>query len=283
MQRLREMKPQIDARAPKSSGMAHLKTNFKRDEVLGCRYDEIERDNRHLLAKMSHVTQEHGQGTPSRSHSLPNLSSASRAEKFPGVPARKNEIARIEYENQRMLGRLQNAQAEYRTKDWEAAHDRSRGYLRRICEYPVREDIGRMPRKGLPSASLIPINADTDVTLQASMNSGAVASDYYAPPAGLRYVLKEERYIGEQSFFVEMATDGQTLAVSAFDRELQDTLELLVNEDNHRQLFAESDGDYAQIADRLRVSEDRLVIIPLEAYDLGEEVDEVDYLPEEGY
>lgn len=268
-QRLREMKPQIDARPPKVCGMKHLQTNWKRDEMLGVRYDEIERDNRHLLHKMSKVVEEPGSLPKSRSE--PNLSKANSGAAFPGGPARRNEIARIEFENQRMLKRLQNAHAEYRTKDWEAAHDRSRAYLRRICDYPI-PDILKPKRRGQPSASMVPLLSEEPETFQAGMDPSAVAPEFASPMGqGLRYVVKEHLLIAGTTFFVEMATDGRTLAVSAYDREIQDTLELLVNEEHHRQLLLESGGDYGEIAGRLRIKDDRLIIIPLDAASGGYE------------
>jgi len=240
--------------------MKHLKTNWKRDEIVGCRYDVIERDNRHLLGKMSHMIQEHSLGAPQHSRSAPNLSTApGNPAKFPGGPARRNEIARIEFENARMLKRLQGAHPEYKTKEWEAAHDLSRGYLKRITEYPLPDM--KLKRTVRSSASLMPLAAEDE----GSMDPSAVAPDFRSPPTqGLSYVLKEERIIGGINFFVEMATDGQTLAVSAYDKDIQDTLELLVNEENHMQLLFESDGNYSEISSRLRIRDDRLVIVSAE-------------------
>jgi len=240
--------------------MKHLKTNWKRDEIVGCRYDVIERDNRHLLGKMSHMIQEHSLGAPQHSRSAPNLSTApGNPAKFPGGPARRNEIARIEFENARMLKRLQGAHPEYKTKEWEAAHDHSRAILRRITEYPLPDM--KLKRKVRSSASLMPLAAEDE----GGIDPSAVAPDFpSAPNQGLRYVLKEERIIGGINFFVEMATDGHTLAVSAYDKDIQDTLELLVNEENHRQLLFESDGNYVEISSRLRVRDDRLVIVSAE-------------------
>merc|ERR1719243_114009 len=76
----------------------------------------------------------------------------------------------------------------------------------------------------------------------------------------LRYVLKEGKKIGEGYYLVEMATDGRTLTISAYDGDSQKTLELLVNEKNHRKLYRETNGDYSAIAARLRVQGDRLVL-----------------------
>merc|ERR1719326_1603912 len=129
--------------------------------MLGVRYDEIERDNKHLLHSMSKMIQEHGEGTPHQSRSMPHLSTGSGAgARFPGGPARRNEIARIEFENARMLKRLQNMHAEYRTKDWEAAHDQSCKYLKIIAKYPIPEKSHYLKRRARPTASLMPLNAD---------------------------------------------------------------------------------------------------------------------------
>lgn len=260
------MKPQIDASAPKVCGMKHLKTNWKRDEVLGNRYDEIERDNRHLLQKMSQIAQEPG-SAPSKSKSAPNLH-LSPETRFPGGPARRNEINRIEYENARLLRNLQNMQPEMRMKDSEASYEESRQFLRRRCEYPVVDM--KLKRRVRPTASLQPL-AREDRGLQAGQDPSAVAQDPGAPSGkGLRYVLQEHLLIGGTAYFVEMATDGQTLAISAYDREVEDTYELLVNEENHRKLLQDNNSDYGEIAVRLRIRDDQLVIVPREAEE-GEE------------
>merc|ERR1719298_165060 len=78
----------------------------------------------------------------------------------------------------------------------------------------------------------------------------------------LRYVLKEGKKIGEGYYLVEMATDGRTMTISAYDGDTQKTLELLVNEKNHRKLYRETNGDYSAIASRLRVEGDRLILEP---------------------
>merc|ERR1712007_354769 len=76
----------------------------------------------------------------------------------------------------------------------------------------------------------------------------------------LRYVLKEGKKIGQTYFLVEMATDGRTLAISAYDGDSRRTLELLVNEKNHRRLYRDANGDYNLIADKLRVDGEQLII-----------------------
>merc|ERR1711939_1125373 len=87
----------------------------------------------------------------------------------------------------------------------------------------------------------------------------------------LSSVLKEGRKIGDSYYLVEMSTDGRTLTISAYDGDTQQTLELLVNERNHRKLYREASGDYSLIASRLTVEGDRLLLQPLQtpAYGTG--------------
>lgn len=64
-----------------------------------------------------------------------------------------------------------------------------------------------------------------------------------------------------------MATDGRTLTISAYDGDTQKTLELLVNERNHRKLYRECNGDYGLLANRLQVERDRLILIDAKGMD----------------
>merc|ERR1711924_515011 len=80
----------------------------------------------------------------------------------------------------------------------------------------------------------------------------------------LSSVLKEGRKIGDSYYLVEMSTDGRTLTISAYDGNTQQTLELLINEKNHRKLHKECDGDYSKLSTRLAVDGDRLLLRPPE-------------------
>jgi hypothetical protein len=254
IQRLKDMKPQVDAQPPKVKSMAHLRTNWKRDEIAACRFDAIETENRRLLNKMNEVAREHGLGSSSsqntrNSRSMPSLP-ANSAFSFPGGPARKNEIIRIEKENMKMLHRLQNAHPEYDTKTWESAHRKTREYIGRISEYP--KPSAKPKRRAIqPTASLTPLANDA-----SSIQD--VASEASAPDLGMRHVLCQERLIEGTPFLVEMATDGHELAVSASVQ--GETLELLVNEEDHRQLYTQAGGDYGLLAGGLKILEGQLVI-----------------------
>lgn len=55
--RLRSMKPSVDNSAPKSFGMPHMRRNPKKAQLQEERFSRIERENRILLEKMSHIMQ----------------------------------------------------------------------------------------------------------------------------------------------------------------------------------------------------------------------------------
>ncbi|CAE8634920.1 unnamed protein product, partial [Polarella glacialis] len=75
------------------------------------------------------------------------------------------------------------------------------------------------------------------------------------------YVLKEGKQISGEFFLVEMATDGRSLAITAYEGDKKrETLELLVSEKNHRQLYRDHNGDYNAIAAKLRVAGAKLVL-----------------------
>ncbi|CAK9079651.1 unnamed protein product [Durusdinium trenchii] len=76
----------------------------------------------------------------------------------------------------------------------------------------------------------------------------------------LRYVLKEGQDISGAYYLVEMATDGRNLAITAYDDKQKATLELLVNEANHRKLFRDHKGDYRAIAAKLCLDGERLYV-----------------------
>jgi hypothetical protein len=186
---------------------------------------------------------------------------------------RKKDLIRITQENQNILKRIQQAQPIYNHISWEEAHRKNAGYLRNCCEYPVTLH-GGMRSAG--AGGLVPLDgsgheafAESQANLEQYMEedrqraaeSSAVKEGSTAEEE-LRYVLKEGKKIGEGYYLVEMATDGRTMTISAYDGDTQKTLELLVNEKNHRKLYRETNGDYSAIASRLRVDGDRLILDP---------------------
>jgi len=239
-EKIRQMKPQTDTSEPEVRRLNHIRNNLKREQMLEERYSEIDRENRILLQKMADVMR----STPDFVVAKP---------KTIGAPIslnkdyRRQELIRITHENQAILKRIQRAQPVYSHMEWQRAHKRNISYLKNACEYPVvlRPKDELIERKR-PVELELAIEPDHEVTQDLGGNT--------------RYVLKEGKKIGGNYYLVEMTTDGRTLTVSAYDGDTQKTLELLVNEKNHRKLYRECNRDYTEMAKRLVIDGDKLTL-----------------------
>lgn len=89
-------------------------------------------------------------------------------------------------------------------------------------------------------------------------------------------MFKAGQKVGNNYYLVEMSTDGRTLTISAYDGDIQQTLELMVNEKNHRRLHKECDGDYSVLAGRLAVEDGRLLVRPIVQATSGNDGDALD-------
>jgi len=239
--RIKKVKPATDMTMPLTAGMDHIRNNLKKEQLLEGRYMEIDRENRILLRKMSDMMKKPNPYTTGEA--------AAHAPQSMNKDGRKMALLKITQENQRLLKSIQEVQPVYNHKKWEEHHRNSGVLLRNCCTYPV---ITRLPRqRSSPSILMRMETAGGDGSAPALGAIDAAAED-------VKYVLKEGKRIGETYYLVEMSTDGRTLNISAYDGDTQTSLELVVGEKNHRQLYRESQGDYSLIANRLRVEGDRL-------------------------
>lgn len=253
-QRIKDIKSQVDTTRPHVCQLDHLRNNMKREQLLEDRYYEIDRDNRILLQKMSDIMKSPTYSSERAKSGPPSLNRDSR----------KTELMRITHENHAILKRIQSTQPVYNHVSWEQDYRRSATYLKNTCEYPVV-----LKRKTRRTGSLAPLS-QTDKSdmfgssrMGATDHSGVVATGSEMGEE-LRYVLKEGKRLGQKYYLVEMATDGRTLAISAYDGDSQKTLELVVNERNHRRLYRDCNGDYNLIGEKLRVEGDQL-LLPMDA------------------
>lgn len=259
--RVRLVKPSTDMSVPVTLGMEHLRSNLKKERLLEDRYMEIDRENQVLLRKMSDAMKKPNSYIQEPPECRPT--SLNRQ-------GRKKELLRITQENQRMLRAIQNVQPAYSHKRWEEDFRRSEVLLKNCSAYPV---VTRLTRdRSAPSVlmRLSPDPLDAEGSNHGASPSGSDHQDVEAPSGhgrggflgsdDRRVVMKEGKRIGDAYFLVEMSTDGRALHISAYNGETQQSLELIVKEKNHRQLYRESNGDYSQIAARLRIFGDRLVL-----------------------
>lgn len=271
--RISKMRPCIDNTKPETCALDHIRNNLKREQLMEDRYNEIDRDNRILLNKMSDIMKKEQHPVAARSTASLNRD------------GRKQELMRITHENNAILGRIQRVQPVSTCAQWAEDYRRSTEYVKNRCEFPppllkkkslsrscssltplMRGSTGGASATGSASpaagrfqasGSLPSLAAGNDPPLRleaGAVNCTGIATERPGQknPDALSYVLKEGRCIGNRYFLVEMSTDGRTLTISAYDGDSQKTLELIVNEKNHRKIYRECNGDYALIGARVR-------------------------------
>jgi E3 ubiquitin-protein ligase TRIP12 len=229
--------------------MDHFRNNLKKERLLEDRYMEIDRENSILLKKMSEQM--------NKPNPYANLGRETKPASL-NRDKRKQELLEITKENHRMLKSIQEVQPVYSAKRWEDNYRKSEVHLRNCSAYPV---VTRMTRNASAPSVLVQLAPEGGVAATSPMASSSMEhGEGEMQEEDRRFVLKEGKRIGETYYLLEMSTDGRTLSVSAYDGETQTSLELIVKEKMHRQMYRECSGDYAQIASRLKVENNRLVI-----------------------
>lgn len=250
--RIQSVRTATDMAPPPTMQMQHFRTNPKRERLLEDRYMEIDRENQLLLKKMSDAMK--------KPNSYIKEGQGSNKPTTLNRQGRKQDLIRITQENQRMLKAIQSAKPVYSSKNWEDSYRRSEVHLKNCSTYPV---ITRMSReKSAPSilVSLKPEDPEGLATTGSMGGTGTSLKQQGAVDDGQNAVFNEGMRIGEKYWLLQMATDGQTLTISAFHGETNTSLDLVVKEKRHRQLYREVNGDYSQIAQRLRIENDRLLM-----------------------
>lgn len=238
-ERVKSVRGVSDMAPPITMDMVHFRTNLKRERLLEERYMEIDRENQVLLKKMSEAMKK------------PNPYIVEKADNKPTTlnrQGRKAELIRITQENHRMLKAIQTTKPVYSTKAWEDSYRKSEVLLKNVCSYPV---VTRLTRER--SAPSVLMSIAPEPPAEASLAPQEEQDDR-------KFVLKEGMRIGETYYLLEMGTDGRALTISAYNGDTQTTLELVIKEKKHRQLYRELNGDYSLLAGRLRVEGDRLIL-----------------------
>lgn len=249
-ERIKNMKSQVDTRIPMVATLEHVKVNLKKEQMMEDRYTEIDRDNRILLKKMTHIMKQQN-NTLSLTPRTPRVP-ASGGPVSLNKDARKKEMLRITKENQSILRRIQQAQPVYNHVEWEDEHRKNASYLKNRCEFPL---MLRTPRQGrFVSSELVEMAEDDGAMTTRSAQSSRAAQPDLADGTNQKYVLKEGMKLSDTYYLVDMSTDGRNLYVSAFDSNSSVTLEVVVKEKAHRKLYREANGDYRKIAQGLKIS-----------------------------
>lgn len=147
--KLTNIKSSIDNSEPHRP--THLKKNLKKEQMKEERYAEIERENRILLEKMSHIMQ--NETLDNKNQSIAYSHSLNKG-------LRKRELQKITSENQAILRRIQMREPNYDHTQWEEDARRNERYAANIREFP--DDQNRDVLRDMSSYSI-----------------GAVGDNYY--------------------------------------------------------------------------------------------------------
>ncbi|GLD94472.1 hypothetical protein PINS_up003083 [Pythium insidiosum] len=124
-QKLHTIKSSIDNSEPHRP--LHLRKNLKKEQLKEERYAEIERENRILLEKMSHIMQ---------SETLDNKNQSLAYSHSLNKEQRKRELQKITAENQAILRRIQMREPTYDHLQWAEEAKQNDKYALNIREYP---------------------------------------------------------------------------------------------------------------------------------------------------
>jgi len=257
--KLKEVKCTVDFSEPRSLNFDHLRLNLKREQMLEERYEEIDRHNRILLQKMAGIMRKPAQ-VEDRPKSRGTLNK----------PLRIKELHRITKENQGILERIQRVAPTYNHVEWDESARRQEKYLQHACEYPLILR-GGTPRDGTPRGERGPSPRGRTPRSSEGQRKRPVAKEE-APeqPESAPFaeeplsVFKGGLVLLDQPWLVEMRKEGLQLLIAAYrsadDEHEEVTLELVVDEKEHRRVFRECGGDYEQIAARLDIRNNELVL-----------------------
>lgn len=196
-EKLRTMKSSVDAGKPYTLGI--IKGRAKKEQLQEDRYQEIERENRLLLDKMTNIMQGPGH------RSSPNFSKKSLNKEL-----RKRDLIKITLENQALLKRLTGKQPSYDTEKWEGERVETEKLLENICEFPYR--LGSTRPRGVRELQ--------GKSSLRKTHSGVFKGQHLSPLK--RSVFKRGVNISGRYFIVEMTTDKATLTITVSDIDVPD-------------------------------------------------------------
>jgi len=121
---VRDAPPMVDTKPPRTYMHLHLK--LKKLQLEEERLSTIERDNRILLEKMSHIMRTKGRVDNRNNYEYKSLNREKRM----------RELLRVTKENQEILKRITQRKPEYDHQQWQRAWDDKQQFLDNISKYP---------------------------------------------------------------------------------------------------------------------------------------------------
>lgn len=123
--KMKEITCSIDQEMPASFGS--LRNNRKRQQLKENRNLEIERENRILLERLTHIMN-HPLTTSQKEFRIKSLNREQR----------KRELVRITIENQWMIKRISEQKSSYSRAEWSESRKKQEYYLKTMSQYPFK-------------------------------------------------------------------------------------------------------------------------------------------------
>ena len=190
----------MDNKAPKTIGMSHLIVNAKRDKKMEERFDQIEKQNKILLEKMTKIMK-------SKVFSFPQTSGPRSL----NLQTRRRKMMLVNHDNRLLLERINNVQPLYDRRIWKKDDKRNRHIVKNLSKFYPDENF--LPRSqssekkgGSKSSNNIPKRpATTNKNSKHSMNKRG--------GNGRRIVDKSKSVEGKPQTAVGIVSTGKTLVV----------------------------------------------------------------------
>jgi|UPI00048CA0AA hypothetical protein len=131
----------LDNKPPRTMGMQHLVVNAKRDAKMELRFDEIERQNRLLLKKMTKIMKKKvfDFQQPPTVRSL-------------NLQTRRRKMMRINHDNRLLLERINKVRPRYSKKKWDKERKENEHIIKNLSKFHPDELFKRQPSKASTGA-----------------------------------------------------------------------------------------------------------------------------------
>lgn len=148
----------LDNKAPRTIGMSHLIVNAKRDKKMEERFDEIEKQNKILLQKMTKIMK-------SKVFSFPQTSGPRSL----NLQTRRRKMLLVNHDNRLLLERISNVQPLYDRKLWKKDDKRNRHIVKNLSKFHPDENF-------LPSSASSSIMKTSKSRAAAGKNNNTTAT-----------------------------------------------------------------------------------------------------------
>ncbi|TPX34803.1 hypothetical protein SmJEL517_g02640 [Synchytrium microbalum] len=218
LDKLATMAPAIDNQPPRKWGHLEVKTG-KKLQIYNDRLAEIERSNRQLLEKMSHIMKV-STGI-SRNENIYEARAGFAHDRH--YYRRMRELEKLNMENQKILRRLESMGAHYDHKQWQEERLNNLVYLQNISAYPQKyqEMMKIEAERKVKSKTITPTTTKTSeqpkkpTVTTTKVSSPPKAKETTKPVAAKKPAQQAKTVVTATPAVVPVSTKASTYAIAA--------------------------------------------------------------------